>query len=61
MQPAEEVLVKNAINILSDEGKAPGCDSASEKEINATGEVVINVTHKVCNKVLEIETFPEDG
>ena len=42
------------------EGKATGFDCVTGEELNASGETGIDILHKLCHKILEKETFPDD-
>ena len=53
----EEVI--SAVNKLTD-GKAPGFDCVTAEEIKATGDAGIEILHRLCNKIWDEETFPDD-
>ena len=51
--------VARAIKVMA-EGKAPGFDCVTGEELKATGEAGIDILHKLCNKIWEKESFPDD-
>ena len=42
------------------EGKAAGFDGVSAEEMKATGEIGIDVIHKLCKRIWETEKIPDD-
>ena len=54
----EEVANAKRKNVA--DGKAPGFDCVTGEELKASGEAGIDILHKLCNKIWDTETFPED-
>jgi hypothetical protein len=51
--------IAKAIKNMAD-GKAPGFDCITAEELKASGETGIDVLHKLCIKIWNEETFPDD-
>ena len=51
--------VTAAIKKLTD-NKAPGYDNTTAEELKATGEIGVDVLHRLCNTILKTEVFPDD-
>ena len=51
--------VTAAIKKLTD-NKAPGYDNTTAEELKATGEIGVDVPHRLCNIILKTEVFPDD-
>ena len=51
--------VASAIKVMT-EGKATGFDCVTGEELKASREAGIDILHKLCNKIWEKETFPDD-
>ncbi|XP_072037119.1 uncharacterized protein [Amphiura filiformis] len=54
----EEVI--SAIKKLTDD-RAPRYDNVTAEELKATGEIGVEIMHKLCNMIWKNETFPDDG
>ena len=55
----EPDLLTDVIWKLTD-GKAPGYDNITAKELKATGSAWVGILHHLCNKIWENEEFPDD-
>ena len=51
--------VTAAIKKLTD-NKAPGYDNTTAEELKATGEIGVDVLHRLCNIIWKTEAFPDD-
>ena len=51
--------VTAAIKKLTD-NKAPGYDNTTAEELKATGEIGVDVLHRLCNIIWKTEVFPDD-
>ena len=42
------------------DNKTPGYDNTSAEEMTATGEIGVDILHRLCNTVWKTEVFPDD-